>query len=61
MVPRFSMVEEIPDDIDIRQLIAEFNDHAEGLPPLLMWNMSSRAPPLGVDSIPLCKRSCNKV
>ena len=29
MAPRFPMANEIPDDIDIRRLIAEFSDYAK--------------------------------
>jgi hypothetical protein len=31
MVPGFLMVDKIPDNIDIRQLIAEFSDYAEAI------------------------------
>jgi hypothetical protein len=31
MVPGFLMADEIPDDVDIRQLIVEFCDHAEAI------------------------------
>jgi hypothetical protein len=31
MVPGFPMVDEIPDNIDICQLIAEFSDYAEAI------------------------------
>ena len=31
MVPGFPMVDQIPDDVDIHQLIAEFSDYAEAI------------------------------
>ena len=31
VAPRFSTADEIPDDVDILQLIAEFSDYAEAI------------------------------
>jgi hypothetical protein len=61
VVPGFPTVDKTPNDIDIRRLIAEFSDYAKVIATLLMWNRSSRTPPLGVDFVPLCERRCNKV
>ena len=58
VAPRFPAADEISDDIGIRQLIAEFNDYAEAIAAVVDVEQSSRTPPLGVDSVPLCVVQC---
>ena len=58
MVLGFPMADEIPDDVNILQLIAEFSDYAEAIAAVVDVEQSSRTPPLGVDSVPLCVVQC---
>ena len=61
MVPGFPMAEEIPDDIDICQLIAKFSDYAEAIAAFVDVEQVIKDAPLGVDYVPLFERRCNKV